>query len=104
MARGKKEALSLAAGQLGERHPSKLAFTHSLNWHGSYQVRQWPVVEGPVDNVKNGVSARSSVARQLGKRHPAKNMDPQSLNWHGASRANSREGADFMAEQTYIKL
>ena len=50
------------------------------------------------------MTSRSSAARQLGERHPAKNMAPQSLNWHEASRAESREGADFMAEQTYIKI
>ena len=38
---------------------------------------------------------------QLGERHPAKNMAPQSLNWHGA---DSQQGTDFMAEQTYIKI
>ena len=48
--------------------------------------------------------ARSSAAGQLGERHPAKNMAPQSLNWHGASRADSLQRADFMAEQTYIKI
>ena len=44
----KKEVLSSAAGQLGEWHPSKLTSPHSLNWHGVYQVRQWPVVEGSI--------------------------------------------------------
>ena len=36
----RREARSSAAGQLDERHPSKLAYPHSLNWHGAYQVRQ----------------------------------------------------------------
>ena len=31
-------------------------------------------------------------------------MVPESINWHGTSRADSREGADSMAEQTYIKI
>ena len=62
---GKKEALFSAAGQLGERNPSKLMSSHSLSWHGSYQVRQWPVAEGPVDNVKNGVSARGELTKDV---------------------------------------
>ena len=49
-------------------------------------------------------TSRFSAARQLGERHPAKNMSPEFINWHGASRADSREGADFMAEQTYIQI
>ena len=64
-ARGKKEARSSAAGQLGERHLSKLMSPHPLNWHGSYQVRQWTVVEGTVDNVKNGVSARGELTKDV---------------------------------------
>ena len=36
----KMEARLLPAGQLGDRHPSKLASPHSLNWHGAHQVRQ----------------------------------------------------------------
>ena len=61
----RREARSSAAGQLGERHPSKFASPHSLNWLGSYQVRQWPVVEGPVDNVKNGESARGKLTKDI---------------------------------------
>ena len=59
-------------------------------------------MEGRVDNVKNGALARGELTKGislLGERHLAKNMAPQSPNWHGASRADSREGADFMAEQ-----
>ena len=48
--------------------------------------------------------ALSSASGQLGERHSTKNMAPEFINWHGASRADSREGADFMAEQTYIKI
>ena len=40
LAHGKKEARTLAAGQLGEQHPSKLMSPHSLNWHGAYQICQ----------------------------------------------------------------
>ena len=38
--RPEKGSALLAAAQLGERHPSKLMFPHSLNWHGMYQVCQ----------------------------------------------------------------
>ena len=63
------------------------------------------------NNFRNGVSAhgeqlkesRYLAARQLDEWHPSKNMLVHTLNCHGAPRANSLQGADFMAEQTYIQ-
>ena len=59
------KALFSAAGQLGERHSSKLMSPHFLNCHGWYQVRQCPVAERPVDTFEHGVSACGELMKDI---------------------------------------